>query len=592
MCFIVGHPIMLSSFIVGTALLIFLVDILIPLGVAGGVPYIILVLLAYRSDNQKAIPASAFLGAVLTILGFFFSPAGGELWKVLFNRFLALFAIWIVALACLKNKAREKEVQKLTEAINQSPNPVMITDDTGRIEYVNSAFEERSGYLKAELLGQTPRIVKSGKHSPEFYKTLWETILSGKTWQGDIYNRRKNGTLYWEYLQVSPLKDVSGKISHFFSLRLTDKQRELAEKNVNKLTHTLDQLPQAVLMTDLEGIIVFVNPAFEKITGYSKNDILGLNPNLLKSGNQTPDFYKQLWETITTGKYWRGEFHNKRKNGVFYWERAVISPVHNDEGVITHFIAIRDDITCEKEQAILVQKVQKQLATAEKLAGIGQLAAGVSHEVLNPLNIISIRIQMLSKKYPNQPELTPAFQGMLKEISRIEKILSGLLKFARAGSDKFESVSIETFISEDILPLMEDGLKLNNILIEKKWESPLPQVSVVRDEIRQVFINLLNNSKYAMPNGGKITIALEEILIFRKSYLRIRISDTGEGIKKEYLDKIFDPFFTTKPEGQGTGMGLSVSHGIVEKHGGNLNVESEEGKGVTFIIDLPVSPVY
>ncbi len=578
---------MLIAVIIGLAGLIFALDLMTPLGVAGGVPYIVLVLLSYRIESKKAIPASAILGSVLTILGFFLSPSGGELWKVLFNRVLALFAIWAVAWACMKNKAQEEEVHKLTEAIDQSPNPVVITDTNAKIEYVNFAFVQKSGYSEEEALGNTPRMLKSGKHPPEFYRELWETILSGNTWQGNIFNRRKDGTLYWECLQISPLRDAKGKISHFFSLRLLDKQRELADREVNKLTHTLDQIPQAVLMTNKEGIIVFANPAFEKITGYSLNDVVGMNPNLLKSGKQTPKFYEKLWETITTGNLWRGKLQNKRKDGKLFWESVVISPVFDDKDQITHFIAIRDDITSEKEKELRLKEVQKQLVVSEKLAGIGQLAAGICHEVLNPLNIISVKVQMLIRKHQEQPELISTFQSLLKETARIVKILQKLLAFARQGKNEFEAKSVEIVFSEEVLPLVENDLKLSNIAVERKTAPSLPKVNMVPDEMSQVFFNLINNAKYAMPQGGKIKVAFEKTSMGHKDYLRVRFSDNGTGIKKENLEKIFDPFFTTKPEGEGTGMGLSACHGIIEKHGGNMTVESEEGIGTAFLIDLP-----
>ncbi|MEK9630227.1 MAG: PAS domain S-box protein [Nitrospinota bacterium] len=577
---------MYLAFIFGVSILILTIDLMVPLGVAGGVPYIIIVLLSYKVENKKAIYFTAVLGSVLTILGFFLSPAGGELWKVLANRFLALFAIWTVAIACVKNKKREESIHILTEAMNQSPNPVAITDKEANIEYVNSAFLNKTGYSREELLGQNPRILKSGKHPPEFYSDLWKTIKSGNVWTGDIFNRRKNGTLYWETLQISPLKDIKGEISHYFSLRLLDKQRELADKEVNKLTHTLDQVPQGILMTDVDGFIIFANPAFEKITVYSLNDVIGMNPNLLKSGTQTPEFYKQLWEVIFTGKPWRGVLKNKKKNGQFYWESVVISPVVNDVNKITHFISIRDDITLEKEKEFQLQKVQKQLLTSEKLAGIGQLAAGVSHEVLNPVNIISVRNQMLKRKHEKDPEISEFASKMDFEIKRIQKILSSLLAFSRASSKELENCTLSEVV-EDVLVLVEDEFKLDSIEIKRNWGESI-DLLLDKDKMRQVVFNLLNNAKYAMPKGGVITVGCNEVDRKGQNFCQFVFSDTGVGMNEEVKSKAFDPFFTTKPEGEGTGIGLSVIHGIVKDHEGHIFIESEEGKGTTFILEFPI----
>ncbi|MZH02736.1 MAG: PAS domain S-box protein, partial [Nitrospinae bacterium] len=342
---------------VGLSIVIFVVDLMIPLGVAGGVPHIVPILLSYKLQDKKAIPLFAILGSVFTIIAFFLSPPGGEIWKVVTNRFLALFAIWVVAIACIIIKKEKEKLHILSDAINQSPNPVSITDKDGTIEYVNPAFLQKTGYSKEELLGNNPRILKSGKHSAEFYRELWETIKSGNTWEGNIFNRRKNGTLYWESLQISPLKNIQGEVTHFFSLRLLDKQMELANKDLIKLSHTLDQVPQAVLMTDQKGFIVYANPAFKEITGYSLNEVIGMNPNVLKSEAQTSEFYEKLWRTISTGKSWKGELFNKKKNGELYKERAVISPVYNDDNKISHYIALREDITEESQKTDKLKKL-------------------------------------------------------------------------------------------------------------------------------------------------------------------------------------------------------------------------------------------
>lgn len=574
--------------VVGVAALIFFLDVITPLGVAGGVLYIILILLAYPLENKRAIPVTAGLGSALTICGFFLSPDGGELWKVLTNRFLALFAIWVVAIGCMLNKRRADEVHILQEAINQSPNPVAITDKDAVIEYVNPAFLQKTGYSKGEVLGKNPRILKSGKHSRDFYQELWDTINSGRTWSGNIFNQRKDGTLYWECLQISPLKNVKGEISHFFSLRLLDKQRELAEKDIDKLTHTLDQIPQGVLMTDRDGLIVYANPTFESFSGYSINEIIGMNPNLLKSKSQTPEFYAKLWQTIVTGNSWRGEIKNKKKNGEFYWERVVISPVHNNGDQISHFIALRDDITVEREKEVRLHTVQKQLLTSEKLAGIGQLAAGVSHEVLNPLNIISIHNQLLKKKNDENPDIQAFTDKLDHEIKRIQKILSSLLVFSRSAPKAYGRGTLRDVV-EEVLTLVEYEYKLDKVDILRRWcERPI-ELLLDKDKIRQVAINLLHNAKYSMPKGGTITVGCKSIEENRKALCQFTFSDTGFGMSEETRLKVFDPFYTTKPEGEGTGMGLSVVHGIIEDHGGKVSIESEEGKGTTVVINLPVA---
>jgi len=820
------------------SIVFFVVDLMIPLGVAGGVPHVVSVLFSYKLKDRKAIPFFAILGSVLTIFAFFLSPPGGELWKVIANRFLALFVIWAVAIACMKIKSEKAKLHVMTTAINQSPNPIAITDIDAKIEYVNPAFLQKTGYSEKELLGNNPRILKSGKHSEDYYQVLWDTITSGNTWKENIFNKRKNGTLYWESLQITPLKNAQGEITHFYSLRLLDKQMEAVNKDLNTLSHTLDQVSQAVLMTDREGFIVYANPSFEKVTGYSLNEVLGMNPNVLKSGKQTPAFYEKLWETITTGESWRGELFNKKKNGEKYWERAVISPVYDDGNNISHFIAFRDDITEEKQkteklnklshiveespisilvtdssgtieyanrslletsgysldeviggnanmfksgespekhyenlwnritaghdwrgtfhnkrkngelywESVLITSVineegnvinyvalkenisekkqlestlidherlirsvvnnlndgliianvdgniqlfnhgaekifgckaeevmdkpvavlmdesykekhdvgfarfqkthkispnntsmevvgtkkdgtpvpieltltqmeqrgellviglvrdiserkeaekkmnlaQKQLVAAQKLAGVGELAAGVSHEVLNPVNIISVHTQMLQRKTKDDANIQNFCIKVMHEIDRIQKIMGSLLAFSRKGDTELQKGSVKEEI-EKTLSLVEEEYKLDNIKIVRDWCSNPKEVLFDADKIRQVFLNFLNNAKHAMPEGGTITVGCALTNREGKSYQQFTFSDTGTGMSEEVMLKIFEPFFTTKPEGEGTGMGMSVIHGIIREHDGKIRVESEEGKGTTFTISLPVA---
>lgn len=253
-----------------------------------------------------------------------------------------------------------------------------------------------------------------------------------------------------------------------------------------------------------------------------------------------------------------------------------------------------------------LQAAQNQILRSEKLAGIGRLAAGVCHEILNPLNIISGHAQALLMERRGDNPLRDDLNSIMEEIARIEKIISGLLKFSRKGDMEFRFVDINKEL-ESVLSLVEKEMLLGNIRIVRKYDFSVPHILIDSDRMRQVFLNIINNAKYAMHNGGLLTITTAQILMDRRrrkrgesapvvqiepgsdgiAFLRISFSDTGTGIKKENLGKLFDPFFTTKPEDKGTGLGLSVCYTIIEKHSGTLDVESEYGHGATFIIDLP-----
>ncbi len=252
-------------------------------------------------------------------------------------------------------------------------------------------------------------------------------------------------------------------------------------------------------------------------------------------------------------------------------------------------------------------KAQDQIVQSEKLASVGRLAAGVCHEILNPLNIISGHVQALSLERPEDQGLAEDLQSIMEEINRIEKIISGLLKFSRKEAMVFKLTHMNDEL-ESVLSITEREMQLDGLGVVRKFAEGLPPLKVDADRLRQVFLNLINNARYAMSPGGTLTVTTRLMKDQNQSgqtvripidprkdpvqgedtWVRIEFADTGTGIAKEHLDKLFEPFFTTKPEDKGTGLGLSVCYSIIEKHGGSLSVESEEGLGATFIIDLPV----
>ena len=240
---------------------------------------------------------------------------------------------------------------------------------------------------------------------------------------------------------------------------------------------------------------------------------------------------------------------------------------------------------------------KNQILRSEKLAGVGRLAAGVCHEILNPLNIISGHTQALQMEREDDPALQEDLVSIAEEIYRIEKIISGLLKFSRKRDVDLKHADINTEL-ESVLSIVAKEMGSEGIAVVREFSPDLPKLLLDADRMRQVFLNIANNAKYAMQGGGTFTVrtrmgdstssSLSEFGEEKDRTLEISFSDTGTGIKKEHLEKIFDPFFTTKPEDKGTGLGLSVCHSIIEKHGGILEAKSDGVNGATFIIELPL----
>lgn len=245
---------------------------------------------------------------------------------------------------------------------------------------------------------------------------------------------------------------------------------------------------------------------------------------------------------------------------------------------------------------------QNQILRSEKLAGIGRLAAGVCHEILNPLNIISGYSQTLQMERRDDLALQEDLGSITEEIYRIEKIISGLLKFSRKRDVDLKQAEVNDEL-ESVLSIVEGEMNSEGIDVVREFSPDLPTLLLDTDRMRQVFLNIINNAKYAMSGGGKLTVSTRVLnpadssslttkngstVGGKEKTLTIRFTDTGTGIKKEHLEQIFDPFFTTKPEDKGTGLGLSVCHSIIEKHDGLLEAESDGNSGTTFVIELPL----
>lgn len=262
--------------------------------------------------------------------------------------------------ATLQHKQSEETRRLQAAALNATANGIVITDSSGVISWVNPAFSKLTGYTLEEVVGQNPRLLQSGQHSQTFFKQLWEQVLTGQSWHGEIVNRRQEGSTYTEEQTITPVRDEHGEISHFIAIKQDISVRKAAEEELRKLSRAVEQSGSTIVITNLEGNIEFVNPAFTRITGYTAEEAIGQNPRVLKSGEHPPELYRDLWDTISQGNIWQGEMVNRKKNGELYWETATISPVQDSDDEITHYLAVKEDITTRKQiEAALAQEQQK-----------------------------------------------------------------------------------------------------------------------------------------------------------------------------------------------------------------------------------------
>ncbi|MDE3059003.1 MAG: PAS domain S-box protein [Bacteroidota bacterium] len=356
---------------------------------------------------------------------------------------------------------------------------------------------------------------------------------------------------------------------------ITEQQKR--ELDLLRFSEVIHHTVNPIEITDAKGKIIYVNPAFERVTGYSREEIIGKNPNMLSSGIHGKDFWYGVWDRILSGKEWVGQIQNRRKDGRLFHTELVISPIIDSKGVVVGFLGAHRDIT---EQKMLEQ----QLVRSQKMETFGTLAAGIAHEVGNPLTSISSLVQVIQRTTKDK-FAQDKLELVKNQVNRIAKIIRELVDFSRPSAYEIKHADANAIL-RDALNIVQYGKKVHDITFATHFDDDLPLAYVVPDQLVQVYLNILMNAVDACEGrAGTISVFSQA----RKNMIEVRITDTGKGIAEHNMDKIFDPFFTTKEVGKGTGLGLWVSYGIMKNFGGDIVVESKEGEGSTFTVVLPLS---
>lgn len=355
-----------------------------------------------------------------------------------------------------------------------------------------------------------------------------------------------------------------------------------------RLSMAIEQTADSLIITDPQGVIQYINPAFERITGYTRAEALGQRPNILKSDRHNTRFYQELWATIRSGQVWQGQFVNKKKDGSLYTEDATITPITNSDGQIVNYVAVKRDVTQELQR-------EEQYRQTQKMEAIGQLAGGVAHDFNNLLTVITGYTELVLSRHTGDAILSADLKQIARASERAATLTRQLLAFSRKQILQPTILDLNEVIID--LGKMLQRLIGEDIDIVSFLDRDLGRIKADPGQIEQIIMNLVINARDAMPNGGKLTLETASIYLDQdyvnrhvavKSgwYVMLAVTDTGIGMDAATKSKVFEPFFTTKHD-KGTGLGLATIYGIVNQSNGYIWVYSEPGQGTTFKIYLP-----
>lgn len=392
-----------------------------------------------------------------------------------------------------------------------------------------------------------------------------------------------SGRVFHVRVSGEPIFDAAGRFQGYRGVGSDITARRLAEAQLRKLSTAVEQSPVAILITDVHGAIEYVNPRFCQVTGYAAEEVLGCNPRLLKSGEASVAVYRELWETITAGREWSGELHNRKKSGELFWEFVRIIPLLSAQGEVMNYMAVKEDITLRKALTEREQRRQEQMLHHARLAAMGEMAAALAHELNQPLaaiaNFSGVIEHQLAAAAPDWAQVRAVARSINEQALRAGEIVWRVRKFSRKQEARREPTELNALIG-DVVRLADIGIKSRGVIYDYDLTPGLPEVPVERVQIEQVLLNLIRNGIEAMEGmPGAQRLRLASRLTDEGRAVQISVCDRGRGLPEDLAADLFAPFVSTKPEGMG--IGLSISRDIVEAHGGRLWATPNGAEGGT-----------
>ena len=467
-------------------------------------------------------------------------------------------------------------------ALNAAANSIVITDADGHIEWINAAFTELTGYTAEEVMGINPReLVRSGVHNQTFYQEMWQTILAGEVWHGQLVNRRKDGSLYHEEQTITPVRDVTGQIKHFIAIKqdITAQKEAEAERalQAERLEQILKTVPDGIVLLDAAALVTLTNPAGQLLLKQLANSEPGETVSIIGGLSLTDLLQSPPHGLSHSIAFEQGHYE------------LLARPIANETAVSGWVLLLRD-VTAEQEQ-------EQYLHVQQRLATVGQLASGIAHDFNNVMAVITLYAQLLQNTIDLPVKGQRQLETIQHQAQHATNMIAQILDFSRR--------SVMERIPLDLLPLLKELVRLLGNMLPETIQISLNHshrnyiVMADPTRLQQVMMNIALNARDAMPHGGRLQLMLIKRTVTSEvqspvpdvgpgEWLALTITDEGVGIPPDHLSRIFDPFFTTKEPGQGTGLGLAQVYGIIKQHEGAIDVTSEVGRGTTLTIYLPL----
>lgn len=485
--------------------------------------------------------------------------------------------------------------------------PAFVIDPGHRLLIWNRSCEMLTGIPSAEVVGTTEQwrgfydharpcladivLDGDGDRVSELYKQFQQSPFASDGLQAEGWYTIRGEECYI-FFNAVPIRSDTGEIVAVIETLEDITDRKRIEDDLRTLSYAITQSPVSIVITSPQGLIEHVNPKFTEVTGYTEEEVVGRNPSVLKSGQTSEDTYRELWDNLLQGREWRGEFLNKRKNGELYWEDALISPIKGPDGAITHYIGIKEEVTEKK-------RLEGQLRHAQKMEAVGQLSGGVAHDFNNILTAIIGYASILGFKLEGEGENKGFIDEIIRAAERGARLTQNLLTFSHKQQGTPSRIDMNELVGRVVRIVGRkptDGISLVSTISEY----PLP-VMAESIQIEQSVMNLVSNAMEAMADGGGV-LGIETDLCHMTreminrlgygmigEYAVVTVSDTGAGMDEDTLKRIYEPFFTTKEIGSGSGLGLSITYGIIKRHKGFIGCISEKGTGSSFQIYLPIA---